>query len=119
MFFVYVLILLSCSQHTDKGIEVTVKNSSSSTIHDIEIGTSEKLSTINDVTLNPGKKKSFFLSMKENKTDGFYSIQFTLPDGRKENIAAGYYTNGAPMEKSMYIDIQSDTTLVTFGSISY
>jgi hypothetical protein len=115
MYLVYVIILLSCKHLTEKGIQVTVKNSSSSTINEIEIGTSEKLATINYVKLNPGKEKNTLLTMKDNKTDGTYSIQYTLPDGKKENINAGYYTNGAPLEGSMFIDIKSDTTLVTFS----
>jgi hypothetical protein len=115
MFLVYVLILISCKPYTEKGIAVIVKNSSSSTIHDTEIGTSEKLSTINNVILNPGKEINSFLKMKENKTDGSYIILYTLANGKKENIDAGYYTNGAPIERSMYIDIQRDTTLVTFS----
>lgn len=115
MFLVYVLMIISCKLHTEKGIEVSVKNSSSSTIHDIKIGTSEKLSTINNLILNPGNEKNSFLIMMENKTDGSYIILYTLSNGKQQNIDAGYYTNGAPMERSMYIDIQSDTALVTFS----
>jgi hypothetical protein len=51
----------------------------------------------------------------DNKTGGSYSKHYTLPHGKKENIDAGYYTNGARLEKSMFIDIKSDTILVTFS----
>lgn len=115
LFFVYLVTLLSCKQHTEKGIEVIIKNSSSSTIHGLEVGTSEKLAAINSLELNPDQELNTFLPMKENKTDGSYGVRYTLADGRKENLKVGYYTNGAPLERSMYITIENDTTLVTFS----
>ncbi|RZK65386.1 MAG: hypothetical protein EOO85_28390 [Pedobacter sp.] len=115
----FVLILLGCERQTDEGIKITVENNTSLPIHDLEIGTTEELDTIKILKLNPKEEIDSVLLMEENKLDGSYTIKFTRSDNQKEQIKRGYYTNGAPLEKSMLIDIQSDTTIITFGSVTY
>jgi hypothetical protein len=115
VFFLYVLSFISCKLYSGDGIEVTLENTSSSIIHDVEIGTSEELATIKYIKLEPGEKIDSFLSMKENKSDGDYQIKFTRPNGKKENIKAGYYTNGGSLETTMHINIKEDTVLVSFS----
>ena len=69
--------------------------------------------------IGPNKSVADFLSMKYNKTDGAFVLEFTRADGTKDNIDGGYYTNGEPLAKSVEFEIKSDTTLVTFSGTKY
>jgi len=66
------------------GIEVKIKNISSEPITNVVFTTTEKLEIIEIDKIEPNKTVTEFLSMKKNKTDGAYSLNFIRANGKKK-----------------------------------
>ena len=103
----------------ENGIEIKVKNKSNSTIANVEFTTTERIEIINIEKLEPNKSKTEFLSMKNNKTDGAYSLTFTRANGKEELISCGYYSNGGSLDHWVDFEIENDTTIVKFDAPIY
>ena len=107
-----ILILTLSSCHylgKGNGIDFEIKNNSKETITDIKIYTSEKIEVVSVEKIEPNKSISDFLSMKENKTDGEYHIEFKRKNGSTQNSKGGYYTNGVALNSWIEFDIRNDT----------
>ena len=113
-----ILSLNSCS-FKDNGIDIEIKNNSNDTITDVEFTTSERLEIIKIDRIEPNESVKEFLSMEQNKYDGFYWLTFTRPDGKKEISGGGYYTNGESLNKWVKYKIKSDTTYYKFSGTDY
>ena len=100
----------------ENGIEIEIKNNSSQTITDVEFTTSERLEIIKIDRIEPNESVTEFLSMEQNKSDGFYWLSFTRPNGEKDISGGGYYTNGDALNKWVKFEIITDTTYSTFSS---
>ncbi|PIB30637.1 hypothetical protein BFP77_04010 [Maribacter sp. 4U21] len=109
------LSLSSCFLLQDKGIVFKVENTSDYPVTNIKIFTSEHLDSINFDEIAPKDYREDFLSMKNNKSDGHYTLSFIRKDGTTVNENHGYYTNGGSIESWIHFAIQNDTTLVRFG----
>lgn len=119
MFIMYLLLVTSCKGRTEKGVEVRIENNSSSIVHDLEISTSERYVKLKKRSLHPAEVVEAFLPMEKNKRDGDYLVGLTRHGAKKEIHMAGYYTNGSPFERTMKVDIQNDTVLITFDGRRY
>ena len=64
------------------------------------------------------ENKSDFLTMKDNKSDGNYVLEFTR-NGKKEIQGYGYYTNGGALDKWVEFEIENDTITKRFSGIKY
>ena len=113
------LTLNACKPDQGKGIAVSVENNCEQAINNLKITTSEHLSSLNYPLIKDGQEIDAFLDMEKNRIDGHYEISFTRKNGKKELIKRGYYTNGGPLEAQLDIDIQSDTTIISFTGIPY
>ena len=118
-----VVILLftfsSCYLLKENGIDVEIVNNSNSTITNIKFTTSERLEFVEIEKIKPNETISEFLSMKYNKSDGGYFIEFTRADGKAEKSGGGYYTNGGSLDRWVKFEIQNDTTYVKFSGTGY
>lgn len=110
------LVLMSCQIFKERGVHIKIVNHTDGPITKVIISTSEKLDHITLDTLSPNESNSNFLSMKNNKTDGSYTLEYELQDGSKINDNHGYYTNGGALDEWIRFDIKNDTTLVKFGN---
>lgn len=109
-----ILLLNSCFPFTKNGIEVKIENKSDFSIKNVKFYTSEKLSVLEFDEIKSNKSIADFLSMKKNKVDGDYILEFTRSNGKTELNDSGYYTNGFSGDKSVFFEIQNDTIIVTF-----
>ena len=109
----------SCYLLKENGIDVEIVNNSNSTVTNIKFTTSERLEFVEIEKIKPNEAISEFLSMKYNKSDGGYSIEFTRADGKKERSGGGYYTNGGSLDRWVKCEIQKDTTLIEFSGTRY
>ena len=107
--------LTSCSLFQEKGIDFKIVNTTSPTIKNVKISTSENLDTIKFNSIPPNYSKEGFLSMKHNKIDGSYTLSFERQNGNSKEIGYGYYSNGSPLQEWMRFEITNDSTLVKFG----
>lgn len=114
-----ILTLNSCFMFKENGIEMEIKNNSNKPITNLEFRTLEKLEVIKIDRIEPNESVSEFLSMRNNKTDGGYSLTFTREDGKKEIRDVGYYTNGGSLDRWVNFEIKSDTTFVRFSGTGY
>ena len=114
-----ILTLNSCSMFEENGIELVIENNSKKPITEVEFTTSERLEVIKIDRIESNESVTEFLSMAENKSDGFYWLTFTRFDGKKEISGGGYYTNGAPIDKWVKYEIKSDTTFSKFSGTKY
>lgn len=113
------LVLNSCNLLKENGIGLKIKNNSNSSISNIQFYTTEKLSTLIFNKIEPNKNLKGFLSMKNNKSDGAYTLEFTRLNGKKENFSSGYYTNGKTLDSLVEFEIKEDTILVKYTTIKY
>lgn len=117
---ILVLILNSChSIGRGKGIDFIIENKSDSPIENIKFTTSENLAELSFERIKPNEKFSDFLTMKKNKFDGSYILEFTRIDGKREIRSYGYYTNGGASDNWAIFQIQNDTTVVKFTDTKY
>ena len=113
-----ILTLNSCS-FKENGIEMEITNNSKEPITEVEFTTSERLQIIKIGSIQPNETVKEFLSMRQNKSDGFYWLTFTRHDGKKEICGGGYYTNGKSLDKLVKFEIKSDTTFYKFSGTNY
>ena len=107
------LILTSCSQIRNE-IEVSVINKSNFSLKNIKCYTSENKEFVffNEILIN--EEKSKFLSMKGNKKDGHYIIEFSNENGDYQKHEDGYFTNGFPLGQLIEFEIQNDTVIFKY-----
>ncbi|PZP48295.1 MAG: hypothetical protein DI598_10145 [Pseudopedobacter saltans] len=113
----FILItLLSCNLiGGKKGINFKIVNKTDSSISNVKITTSEHFEKKEFGEIKPNESVSGFLSLKDNKTDGSYVLEFTRENGKKESQGYGYYTNGAPLDNSIYFEIRNDSIITKFS----
>jgi len=109
----------SCYLFKENGIDVEIINKSNSAINNVKFTTSERLEIVEIEKIEPNETISEFLSMKYNKSDGGYFIEFTREDGKIEKSGGGYYTNGGSLDRWVKCEIQKDTTLIEFSGTRY
>jgi len=114
-----ILTLNACSELRTNGIELEIKNHSSKPITEVEFTTSERLEVIKIDKIEPSESVKEFLSMAQNKSDGFYWLTFTRPDGKKEISGGGYYTKGEALDEWVKFEIKPDTTFSKFSGAGY
>ncbi|MBL4745298.1 MAG: hypothetical protein JKY08_02920 [Flavobacteriaceae bacterium] len=107
------LVFTSCN-FMRSGIGFTVINTSGEPIENIKIYTTEKLDFTVFVEIPSTEKKTGFLSMKKNETDGAYWVEFTRKNGEVIKSKGGYYTNGRSLNQWMSIHIEKDTVFMKF-----
>jgi len=112
---VIILILSSCNSNNGNGIKIEIRNNSDQQITKVKFYTSEKLAIAEIDKIESNESVSSFLTMKNNRSDGGYILEFTRADGKKEIIGCGYYTNGAPLNNIAKFEIKKDTTLSSFS----
>ena len=113
------LSLNSCFLLKENGINIEIKNKSNFPIENVKFYTSEKLTDIKFDKIEPNQTVENFLSMKDNKIDGSYILEFNRIGGVKEYSGGGYYTNGGSLDELVQFEIQKDTTLVKFKVSEY
>lgn len=113
------LTLNSCFLFKGNGIEVKITNNSGELITKVEITTTEKLDVIKIDKIEPKESVIEFLSMRNNKSDGAYSLTFTRANGKKEKSGGGYYTNGGSLDHWVDFTIENDTTIIKFDGPKY
>ena len=69
--------------------------------------------------IKPNQSVADFLSMKNNKHDGSYTLEFTRFNGIKESRGFGYYTNGGALDRWVEFEIQNDTITRKFSGTGY
>ena len=99
------------------GIKFKIENNSEQTISNVKFYTSEKLIISEFDKIKPNETISDFLSMKNNKSDGEYIMEFTRENGIKEKSNGGYYTNGGALDRWIEFDVKSDTTFVKLSGM--
>tara|TARA_R110002051_G_scaffold319870_2_gene404422 strand:- start:794 stop:1174 length:381 start_codon:yes stop_codon:yes gene_type:complete len=110
--FTIILTFCACTFYKKDGIEMKIKNDSSEPITNVEFTTTEKLEVIKIDRIEPNESVTEFLSMRKNKTDGAYSLTFTLANGKKEISGGGYYTNGSSLDHWVDFIVENDTTIM-------
>jgi len=116
---IMVLLLFSLASCKEKGVSFEITNHSNFDITHVKFFTSEKLSQVKFDRIEAGKRVCGFLSMKTNRADGTYILEFTDHKGLVKTVSAGYYTNGAPLDKSVLFEIDRDTSFIRFTPSSY
>ena len=111
-----ILILNSCSNLKENGIELTIKNNSDATIENLTFSTSENLSELKFESIEPQGTISDYLTMKDNKSDGSYILEFTR-NGEKKTQRCGYYTNGIALDAWVEFKIENDTITWQFSGM--
>ena len=97
-----------------KGINFKIENKSNNTLKQITFSTSEMLDVISFDNINPNESVSGFLTMKDNKSDGTYVLEFTQ-NGKREIKRNGYYTNGIALDHWIEFEIKNDTITSRLG----
>ena len=116
-----ILILTLNSCHLigkGNGIVFTIENKSDFPIENIRFTTSENLAELKFDSIEPNGNVSDFLTMKDNKSDGSYVLEFTR-NGKKITQGYGYYTNGGALDKWVEFEIENDTVTRKFSGMKY
>lgn len=116
-----ILILTLNSCHLigkGNGIEFTIENKSDFPIENVRFSTSENLAELKFDKIKPNRDISEFLTMKNNKSDGNYVLEFTQ-NGKKKTQGYGYYTNGGALDKWVEFEIKNDTVTQKFSGMKY
>ena len=116
---ILLLTFNSCYLLKENGIEFTIENKSDFPIESVKFSTSEKLAVIVFDRIEPNQSVADFLSMKNNKHDGSYTLEFTRSNGIKESRGFGYYTNGGALDRWVKFEIQNDTITRNFSGTGY
>ena len=74
---ILLLSLNSCYLIKENGIQFTIENKSDFLIENVKFSTSEKLTIMEFDKIEPNQSVADFLSMKNNKHDGSYTLEFT------------------------------------------
>jgi len=113
------LLVSSCFLINENGIDFKIKNNSDLPITNIKFYTTEKLVILKIDKIESNDSISEFLSMKNNKSDGEYILEFTRADGVIETKRCGYYTNGSALDKWVKFNVEKDTTFIKFSETGY
>jgi hypothetical protein len=114
--FFLILAFNSCYLFKENKIQFTIENKSDFIIKNVSFTTSEKLTVMKFKKIEPNESVDGFLSMKNNKTDGSYILEFTRSNGIKESRSFGYYSNGkAPYGESVVLEIKDKIVNSKFG----
>ena len=116
---ILLLTFNSCYLLKENGIEFTIENKSDFPIESVKFSTSEKLAVIVFDRIEPNQSVAEFLTMKNNKHDGSYTLEFTRSNGIKESRGFGYYTNGGALDRWVEFEIQNDTITRKFSGTGY
>lgn len=120
LFGILVLTLNSCHLiGKGDGVKFAIKNKSDFPIENVRFTTSENLAELKFDKIKPNESVSDFLSMKKNKSDGSYVLEFTRMNGKKESKAYGYYTNGGALDSWIEFEIKNDTIISKFSGMKY
>jgi len=120
LFGVLILTLNSCNLiGKGNGIKFTIENKSDLPIENVRFTTSENLAELKFDKIEPHENVSDFLTMKDNKSDGSYVLEFTRVNGKKESQGYGYYTNGGALDKWIEFEIKNDTITPKFSRMKY
>lgn len=116
---ILILTLNSCNLiGKGNGIELTIENKSDFPIENVRFTTSENLAELKFDKIEPNEIVSDFLTMKDNKSDGSYVLEFTR-NGKKVTQGYGYYTNGGALDKWVEFKIENDTVNQKFSRMKY
>ena len=110
VYFLLLLIIYSCN-FISNGINVSVINNSDKIIKNVKCYTSQNKEGITFASLKPSEEMDDYLSIKNNKTDGHYILEFTNEKGETIKHTDGYYTNGKPLSNRIIFEIQNDTLI--------
>ena len=114
--FFLILAFNSCYLVKENKIQFTIENKSDFIIKNVSFTTSEKLTFMKFKKIEPNESVDGFLSMKNNKTDGSYILEFTRSNGIKESRSFGYYSNGkATYRESVVLEIKDKIVNSKFG----
>jgi hypothetical protein len=113
-FILFILSLYSCLSNKENGIHFQVRNNSDAAVTQVEFFTSEKVGVVGFEKIEPGQRVSEFLSMKDNRADGSYVLDFTRANEKKEHFVGGYYTNGASLNRWIQFEITNDSVYIKF-----
>jgi hypothetical protein len=103
-FFSILALLLLNGCEKEKGVTIIVENVSEVEVREVRVSSSEELEEIVFEGIQSGQTAEAFLSMKENKMDG----SFTIKAGDLMS-ACGYYTNGSPLDDPIQFVIHPDS----------
>lgn len=119
--FGFLILTLNSCHFIGKGdgIKFTIKNKSDFPIENVRFTTSENLVELKFDKIKPNESVSGFLSMKENKSDGSYVLEFTRMNGKKESKTYGYYTNGGALDTRIDFEIKKDTIISNLSGMKY
>lgn len=116
LFLLTICLSFMCSCNWNKnGINVKIKNSSDTDVHDIIFSTNDPKINLKFRNIKPGETIEEFLDMTSNvKGDGNYLISFKRGSGKIEKMSGGYYTNGGSLNYMVLCEVKNDTILMTF-----
>jgi hypothetical protein len=118
LFLTLTLTLSSCFQFQEKDTVFKVENTSDTAVTNLTITTSENLDSITFKSIASNDYIEDFLSMKNNRLDGSYTLSYMREDGSLVNENYRYYTNGGSSEPWIRFEIRNDTTVVNFGDFN-
>ncbi len=113
-FLVVFIILVSCVELKENGINVIIENETDYELKNITFHTSEKVALLLINNIKPNRSSETFYLMKEHKMDGHYILNFTKNDTVSKSIDVGYYTNGFSLDDRVKFIIKKDTILTDF-----
>ena len=113
---ILLFIFTSCKSNEEKGIMFRIQNESDTPISTIIFTTSEELNSAEFDVIEKTKSITGFLSIRDNKTDGNYVLQFTRADGKMTVQDYAYYSNGMPFDPWATFQIKNDTVVAKFGN---
>lgn len=97
------------------GIHFKIVNNSNTAITNIKFYTTERTSEFVLDRLEKDATVEDFLSMRKNKAEGTYSIEYTDYKG-DQVVRNGFYAKGKPLDEFVRVAITQDTTIFTFSS---
>ena len=113
------LLAFSCKRHSEKGIEFAIANRSGKPVAAVEVSAQIPEAAVYFDAIDADQLVTGFLSMEANTGDGSYTLRFTRSGKPEENLNAGYFTNGGPLDRRIEFEIQMDTVVVTYRSLLY
>lgn len=120
LFGILILTLNSCHLiRKEDVIKFMIKNNSDFPIENVRFTTSENLAEFKFDKIKPNESVSDFLTMKENKSDGSYMLEFNRMNGKEESKAYGYYTNGGTLDSWIELEIKNDTIIPKYSGMKY
>ena len=109
IFALFLIFSISCL-YEGNGIDYLIKNTSEHPVTKVKFYTSERVNIAVVDSINAQGRSSGWLSMKKNKGDGNYILEFQRHNGKIEKHSGGYYTNKA-ISRFIEFEIQNDTVL--------